>query len=121
MLIPQTQRDFLFLLELPAMHIFCKSLREEAGARDANFRNGKHEKKKDFAPNTEFKYGQRTQHLIHWHAELCAFLSPNAIMGPDLSGRCRDSRKSAESCRMKGLNVTGGSGRKEALRPTPTL
>lgn len=90
------------------MHIFCKSLREEADARDANFRNGKHEKKKDFAPNAEFKYGQRTQHLIHWHAELCTFLSANAIMSPDLSGRCRDSRKSAESCRMKGLNVTGG-------------
>lgn len=63
---------------------FCKSLREGADARDAGFRNGKHEKKKDFAPNTEFKYGQRTQYLIYWHAELCAFLSPNAIMSPDL-------------------------------------
>lgn len=29
-------------------------------------------------------------------------------MSPDLSGRCRDSSKSAESWRMKGLNVTGG-------------
>lgn len=69
---------------------------------------GSMKKKKDFTPNTEFKYGQRTLHLIHWHAELRTFLAPNAIMSPDLSGRCRDSRKSAESWRMKGLNVTGG-------------